>query len=528
MVLGLLVLVTFIGGAALKMYSEEAKNTVGAQSGFRLQQLSRMGLESSFSMLRSMGATTSFVGSTVNVATGTDTKTYNITNCNYFPRTDDVKLPSNAIDSNLVSSGNVTCATARPNHSNLTPLQNARYSSATLTDSDIYLNTDLAPAAGVNYRSVFPWVRYRDSQSTMNGQYGADENIQTQINHCGLATQFTSSSSSSGAPLQRYRYEQDFDGLGESWLDLGNTSMNIYENGLTLEAWVWMDSANAGRIWQRIFDIGRTQQDGNIVVAYQGSTGQLAVELFNKGTCSDPSSSTAQRSCSGTTFRGLTDDAPPSGRVDVPANSGSIQDLWYYLAVTIDPQSVASPKVRVYTKCARTSSPTVDPSNSSCTSGTHVADENDWTGLYRRREAAISWNSTNDNYVHFRKTWVGKSHWLDDDFKGKMRDLRVWNRVLTASELNKPISVNYTANTTQSSVISDATRKESLRISPLYKFGNDRLIYFTVKETDAIYTNTWRLVSCAWNHKTTQRKTQSLRFRVLGTSKPEVIEYLPY
>jgi hypothetical protein len=134
----------------------------------------------------------------------------------------------------------------------------------------------------------------------------------------------------------------------------------------------------------------------------------------------------------------------------------------------------------------------------------------------------------NVNYAHYRKTYVGKSWWGDEDFKGKMRDLRVWDRVLSESELGQEITVNYTPNTTQSSIIAEKIRRESLRISPLYKFGDDRLMYFTVKETDPIFSNTWRLVSCAWNNKTTQRKTQSLRFRVLGANRPEVIEYLPY
>jgi hypothetical protein len=560
MVLGLLVLVTLIGGAALNMFSVESKSSIGAGSGFRLQQLSRMGLESSFSLLRSMGAVTSLTGSTVNVASSTATQTFNLTNCNYFPRTDDVKLPNNAIDSTLLSSGNVDCLTARPGHPGLSPVQQKRYNASTPSGSDIYADTNLTPpiSPDSDYRSIFPWVRYR-SQTIMDGQYGASENIHTQINYCGLASQLTSSSAASVVPFQRYRYQQSLDGLGVNWLDLGDSSMNLYRDGLTLEAWVWMDSANSDRLWQRIFDIGRSQNDGNIVLAYVSKLKKINFEILAKKDCTDPASSTPSPNCSASRYvirtnkpevlsynnpnQLETENArPPSPyttaesnpSIAVPSNSGSVQDLWYYVAVRLDPG--ARPRVRIYTQCSRTDNPNLEPPQEManiCKLGTVVPDRpgntDDWKGLRLRKDyTPASPLEENVNYAHYRKTYVGKSWWGDEDFKGKMRDLRVWDRVLSESELGQEITVNYTPNTTQSSIIAEKIRRESLRISPLYKFGDDRLMYFTVKETDPIFSNTWRLVSCAWNNKTTQRKTQSLRFRVLGANRPEVIEYLPY
>jgi hypothetical protein len=138
-----------------------------------------------------------------------------------------------------------------------------------------------------------------------------------------------------------------------------------------------------------------------------------------------------------------------------------------------------------------------------------------------------TWGSTED-YAHFRRAYVGKSHWQDDDFRGKMRDLRIWDRTLTADQLNQPITATVTDNNTESSIISNTTLRESLRISPLYRFGNDRLLLFTVKETNAVFTNTWRLVSCSWNTQLSKRTSQSLRFRMVGDARPEVTEYLPY
>jgi hypothetical protein len=212
--------------------------------------------------------------------------------------------------------------------------------------------------------------------------------------------------------------------------------------------------------------------------------------------------------------------------ITVPYNNQNVNDLWYYIAAVIDPASAPNPQVRVYTKCQRTGS-SQDPGSQGCGSDGEVISGAGWDGLYRRRAQSIDWYPELDQNVD-RKTWVGKSFWPDYDFKGKMRDLRVWDRALSESELNQPITVNFTADTRQSTLISNSARNESMRISPLYKFGNDRLLYITVKETETAYKNTWRLVSCAWNHKTLQRQSQSLRFRVLGTRRPEAIEYLPY
>jgi hypothetical protein len=149
--------------------------------------------------------------------------------------------------------------------------------------------------------------------------------------------------------------------------------------------------------------------------------------------------------------------------------------------------------------------------------------------MYQRIEKSIDWaGNTANNYQHYRESWVGKSHWGDADFLGKMKDVRVWNSALEPTQLNKSITVTVTDDNTQSSIITNVDQKQSLRISPLYTFGNDRLILFTVKEFGGVFDNTWRLVSCAWNNQSPKLVTKSMRFRVLGTARPEVTEYLSY
>ena len=535
MVLGLLVMITLIGASALRMFSIESNQTASESVAYKLEQLSRMGLESSFSLLRTMGSTTSLMGTSQQVNSSTQTTNVDASNCSYFPRTDDLKLPTavsgSYADTSLLSSGNVTCLTAQASHASLSPTQLARFSNT--NNSDVYdtgsnLATISSGTSDTSFRSIFPWVRYR-SQSIMDSQYGASENIQSNLNQCGLMSQFKTQTSTSSQPLQRFRYEQKLDGLGETWINMGTSTMNIYQNGLTLEGWVWMgNQTNATRIWQRIFDIGRDQEDGNIVFAYNNNSGKLDFHIKGKGTCSTPTSTSPERNCSASEdgFFYL------SSLIDVPYNAvsgnslleDSGNDLWYYIAAVAEPYSAAGSKVKIYSKCQRTSG--ADPNDTKCSQGTLVSGSGN-TGLYKRAEQVLNWTST-QNYSHYRTTWVGKSHWNDDDFRGKMRDLRVWDRALSESELNQPITVSVSADSTQSSIISNTNQNNSLRISPLYNFGNNRMLLFTVKEFGGVFDNTWRLVSCAWNTKVPKRVTQSIRFRAIGNNRPEVVEYLPY
>ena len=535
MVLGLLVMVTLIGASALRMFSVESNQTASESVAYKLEQLTHMGLESGFTLLRSMGTTTSLLGGSQGINSSTQTTNQDLTNCSYFPRTDDLKLPtstgSDFSDSTLLSSGTVTCLTARASHASLSPTQMARFSSA--TNADIYdTGTNLATISSgstdTSFRSIFPWVRYR-SQSVMDAQYGASENIQTNLNQCGLMSQFKTQTSTSSQPMQRFRYQQILDGLGETWINMGTSTMNLYQNGLTLEGWVWMgNQTNAARIWQRIFDIGRDQEDGNVVFAYNYNTKQLDFHIKGKGACSNPTSSTPERNCSSSEdgFFHLTNlvDVPYNSATGNSSSEDSGNDLWYYIAAVAEPYSASGSKVKIYSQCQRTGGG--DPNDSKCSQGTLVSGSGN-TGLYKRTEQALNWTST-QNYSHYRTTWVGKSHWNDDDFRGKMRDLRVWNRALAESELNQPITVSVTADNSQSSIISNTDQNNSLRISPLYNFGNNRMLLFTVKEFGGVFDNSWRLVSCAWNTKVPKRVTQSIRFRAIGNNRPEVVEYLPY
>ena len=182
-VLILLISVTIIGGVALRFYSIEALQSTEDIVQYRLSQNARRGLEATFSFLYSMGATTlSF--SSVYVEDTSLSKTLTATYCNYFPRTDDVILPfadslGNYTDINL-SNLNSDCTTARPNSTSLLPTQLNRYNldDGYATTSEIYSNSNklnLTPPSSQdnNFRSVFPWVRYRSQQGIMDAQYGA-------------------------------------------------------------------------------------------------------------------------------------------------------------------------------------------------------------------------------------------------------------------------------------------------------------------------------------------------------------------
>jgi hypothetical protein len=501
MVIGLLVVVTLIGGVALRFFSLESDESIGEASALRLQNLARMGLESSFSLLYSMGTITNLQTSYTLVGDSENTISREVENCNYFPRTDD------ALNLGLVSDVSVNCLNANPTSEYLSPRQYAR--------------GDFAPGSNSFFRSIFPWTRYQSTE-VMNSVYEQSEDVQLQINQCGLSSQFNTTGGNTSMPLQRYRYQQDFQGLGSDWLDLGKTNMNIYANGLTLEAWVWMSKEDAGRQWQRIFDIASGQAQNNIVLAYDPISGSdfdsgntnLNLHMFGPG------------------FNFYMQNN--FGTFPVPVNNQEVNDLWYYIAAVIEPASFQNPRVKIYTKCERTNSDQ-DPLQPGCGSGLLISG-NGWSGLYLRNPPSelssqtIDWQTYSSvlDSSYERKTWVGKSFWPDFEFKGKMRDLRVWDRALTEEELNLPIKVSYSSDTRQSSIITETNKRESLRISPIYKFGNDRLMYFTVKETEPSLKNTWRLVSCAWNPETRRRRSQSLRFRVLGTRRPEVTEYFPY
>jgi hypothetical protein len=261
LVVGLLVLVSIIGASVLRMFSVEAKQTTSEAIGFRLEQLARAGLESNFSLLRSMGATTTFLVAQQGLQNSDATTNRTAVNCNYFPRTDDAKLttPINGSfqDGRLFSVGAADCLTVRPEHSALVPIQLNRhlgFSNGDIFDTEGQL--DAVSASGDRaFRSVFPWTRYpvSNSENELNNRFGSDENIPSHLNQCGLKSQFKSTSQQSGAPLQRYRFQQDFDGLGETWVNMGDSTMNIAQDGLTLESWVWVGNVENSRRIGRAF-----------------------------------------------------------------------------------------------------------------------------------------------------------------------------------------------------------------------------------------------------------------------------------
>jgi hypothetical protein len=78
-----------------------------------------------------------------------------------------------------------------------------------------------------------------------------------------------------------------------------------------------------------------------------------------------------------------------------------------------------------------------------------------------------------------------------------------------------------------SDIVTNIDKRNSLRLSPIYRFGNQRLMLFTVREESL---SAWRLVSCAWSTSsdTATRVTKSIRFRVMGFARPEALEVLPY
>jgi len=537
-VLVLLILVTIIGGAAHRFYSVEALQTSADLVNYRLQQNARMGLEATYTLLNSMGARTSLIGTSAGVETGVSATNGNITDCSYFPRTDDVILPiasgSNYADTSLSDSNN-DCLTARPNSASLTPIQLDRYvlTSGTAISNNTYntsglLNaiTSATTSTDKSFRSIFPWVRYRNQSGIMDAQYGTSEAIQTQINQCGLSSNFINSTATGAVPVQRYPYLQKFDGLGTSWLNLGSSLMNVNQNGLTLEAWVWVaSSSTANRTWQRIFDIGRGQQDQNIVLAYNGNTGQVTFQIFPAA--ANPSSTTHAGSGSG---------SPLPTNITVPANAttgfdtSSNNDLWYYIAAVLSPAGQNSANLNVYTACKASLQTTTD-GNSACTTYSPVTNSNFGTGSQALKQAITNYsidNSYNSNYQEYRQTYVGYSLWGDAEFQGMMKELRVWNTALSSSQLGAPINPTYSTDIKNSTIITNTTQNQSLRISPLYSNGTDRLLLFTVQETGQTFNNTFRLVSCAWNTKVPKRVTRSIRFRVIGTSRPEILEYLPY
>lgn len=202
MVMALVVTVSIVGAGVIQMSSSELRQSATSAVTYKLEALARMGLEANYSMLRSMGTSTQLVTTGVG---GNVT----VVPCGYFPRTDDAKLPSeNAAsyeDTTLISSSqaagpSVSCENARADHPALAPKQLARFD--TYTNADIHdtgnLLDPISNPAGAgsdveSYRSVFAWVRYRPAP-TMDQQYGAQEGVYTQINQCGLLSQFRASS----------------------------------------------------------------------------------------------------------------------------------------------------------------------------------------------------------------------------------------------------------------------------------------------------------------------------------------------
>ena len=548
-VLVLLVLVTIIGGAAIRFYSIEALQSSEDLVGYRLEQNARVGLEATYTLLNSMGTTT-LIGSNASVETNSSSTVLTPQYCNYFPRTDDVILPVSSsggyADLTLSDSpSSATCSNVRPNYSNLLPAQLDRYTltNGNASSANTYLtstNLNSIPSAtsltDQSFRSVFPWVRYRTQAGIMDAQYGAGEKIQTQINQCGLSSNFTTATATGATPVQYYPYLQKMDGLGTSWLNLGNTTMNIYPSGLTLEAWVWTpnSSPTGTNGYQKIFDIGRGAADQNIVLGYWQGGANINFQLL--AACgSNPASSVA---CSGssTTDEDLSSDT--SQVFGVPYNnvssntsfdtSGS-NDLWYYIAAVIQPNTTSQATYTVYTACQSSSSSTSANGNGCSPGGTAITNPNFTTAIASQKLYQRASKTTNfDSASEYRTTWVGHSHWSDSDFVGMMKNLRVWNTALPANQLGGSINPTYTVNPSTSTIISDSTQNQSLRISPLYANGNDRLLLFTAQETGQTFNNTFRLVSCTWNTKIPKRVTRSLRFRVVGNNRPETLGFLPY
>jgi len=531
----LLISVTIIGGTALRFYFFEASQTTGDLVNYRLAQNARVGLEATYSFLNSMGTNT-ISGSLINVEEPALSTTLDATYCNYFPRTDDLILPissqGNYADLNL-SDSNRECDNARPNSPFLFPSQINSYTLANgvASSADISLytrNEALKPISEISdqkFRSLFPWVRYRTQLGVMDAQYGKSENIQAQINQCGLSSQFDTSTV---VPVVSYPYVQQIS-QSQRGLDLADqTLMDVGKNGLTLEAWVAVPSAISNTAWQKIFDIGRGQQDQNIILGYDGSNPlYLKLQLFPN--CADSASNNSAPLCSaagGPTYQELPN-------ITVPGNN-SIGDLWYYIAVVVPPQSAADNlnqvAVSIYTSCYSDNSAYDSDGNSCLNNSNPIPNSNfgksGFTALYLNTTQNL--DTSNLNGPGSRDIWVGLSHWGDPNLSGTVKNLKVWNTALPATQLGGPINPTYNSNAKTSTIITDAVQNNSLRLSPLYTNNNDRLLLFTAKETGYTFNNTFRLVSCAWNTKIPRRVTRSVRFRVVGDNRPEVLEYLPY
>ena len=580
----------------------------GELSEQRLEQLARLGLESTFFSLKETGSRT-VLKKSESAVLGSSLSNVVSETCDYFPRTDDILLASLNSESDyrdpsmIYASPNdsfspapdLACHTVRPNNSNLSPAQANRHTGWTMlssTDSATLRNnqtsSDLDGVSSNTAQTVFPWTRLRDA-SVMNALYD-DEDIHLHLNQCALESGLTGTLEDPNTPKYWYRFEQEQDGLGQSWLDLTHPDpkdnlMNVYADGMTMEGHVWMASeCNAKRTWIRFVDMGRGQADGNMLFAWHGNTGKLEMQVSGKGSCSNLESTIVQKNCrsqlaSGSNYQWLSvwNGHPGTGEsCSRSLSEDGGHDLWYYASAHVEKvPGQDKGRARMYVQCYRTSGNAVDDGTSlgsqnhtRCTQGTKIRDAgSDYPGspgLYKVVDRQFNWASS-ENFSAYRRPWIGKSHWLDDDFRGKMRDIRIWDRALSEDELNRPIeSGEHTSSDYVSSVmglqkcnaagnsdeissdISDPSFTEdcsdpsqaglvhnetsrSLRVSPLYSHGNDRSLQFTVKEKGLGQDNVWRLVSCAWNNdaQAFRRVTRSLRFQVVGDNEPAIVEVLP-
>ena len=514
----------------------------------RLENIARETLESQFIYLRDLGTTTSIVEAESGIS-GISNETR--TMCRYFPRTDDLlEFSSPYLLTDLANTGTIDdedCAAVRPAHSQLTPTQRNRIVSTTPSngnplDPANYESSGDQPldleSAGNDYRSIFPWYRLRSSDGTkLSARYGSD--FIDRLNSCAVSAGLIDNStqtiegwdadnanhpSEAPEPVARFRFQQDMDGLGQSWIDLGWTRMNHWQDGLTYEANIWMgNETSAERTWQRIFDMGRGQGDGNSILAYRGETGQLQFQMRVGGSsCQDTDDRTIRKNCGSTFYESSLMDVPRNSVTPVNSLSESGgNDLWYYIAVVVQPaDSDNEANVSVYLKCTGTGSAT----NAACTQGDAVAGGD---GLRRILNETADWdhsNAGNDNVFYQRRAWVGKSHWTDDDFRGKMRDVRVWDQPLHTSLLGKDIVTVYN-NSNQASIFSNTAVRESTRISPIYDRGDDKVVVFTANAFDSVNDNTWNLVACAWNDSENVQAVKSATMKIVGNDKPVISSF---
>jgi len=544
----LFIVVSIIGGAAIRFYRVESLQTAEDLVNYRLQQSARVGLESTYSFLNSMGTSTLTMTSPSSVESTASATNLSVNNCSYFPRTDDVILPvassGNYADTTL-SDSNTSCITARPSSSSLSPSQLDRYvlssgtasSANTFNTSGLLSSIDSSNAStDKNFRSVFPWVRYRSQAGLMDAQYGSSESIQAQINQCGLSSGFTTATATGNTPVASYNYVQQMNGLGPA-LNLGSSNLDVGTNGLTLEAWVWVPNSTAAtRSWQKIFDIGRGQADQDIVFGYSGTTGQIDLQLYSN--CSSPGSSTSVANCSGQNTNSTLFSVPYNSILPTDSNqfnASSPNDVWYYIAAVVKPEDTVNHQTTysIYTACQASQVATTQALTSSCSNGSVQTNSNfgtDSSQKLRLRDSA-TWTWTNNHTMvgaAYRQIYIGYSFWSDPYLQGMVKNIRVWNTALSTDQLGSPLNPSYTVDNKTSILISNTSQNQSLRISPLYSNGNDRLLLFTAQESGQTFSNTYRLVSCAWNTKVPKRVTRSVRFRVVGNNRPEVIEYLAY